>query len=133
MKCVTITPSERSCPGQKSNNHFHYHLAATLTSRIPWVSCSFTFTIKIKTVTSNMAGTKISFISNTSVSSNKDKSAKRYKRTCQIPYASFLSDLQRDSDEEEIFMEPGAMTIFPFRSGASFTRFIVNHWSNSFR
>ena len=30
----------------------------------------------------------------------KDKPDKRYKRTCQVPYSTFIADLQKDSDEE---------------------------------
>ena len=87
------------------------HMLSHFKSRILRGSCSsFLFFIQL-----NMAGTKVSLISNIqTLTSYKDKSAKRYKRTCQIPYASFLSNLQRDSDEEEVLLEPGAKIVFPF-------------------
>ena len=49
-----------------------------------------------------MAGTTVSLISIFQIiASQKDKPANHYKRTCQVPYTPFLSDLQRDSDEEQ--------------------------------
>ena len=61
------------------------------------------------------------------IASRKDKSANSYKRTCQIPYAGFLSDLQRDSDEEETILKLGAKILFPLRAGATFSRFVIKH------
>ena len=75
-----------------------------------------------------MSGAKVSLISIFQImDSHKDKPANRYKRTCQVPYTTFLSDLKRDSDEEEIILKPGAKIVFPIQAGASFSRFIVKH------
>ena len=59
--------------------------------------------------------------------SHEDKPATRYKRTCQVSYTTFLSELQQDSDDEEIIMKPGAKIVFPFRAGAHFSIFIVKY------
>ena len=59
---------------------------------------------------------------------DKDKPANRYKCTCQAPYPStFLADLQKDSDDEEIILKPGEKIVFPPSKGAHFSRFIVKH------
>ena len=41
--------------------------------------------------------------------------------------ATFLEDLQRDSDEEEIILKPGEKIVFPLKSGVHFQRFIIKH------
>ena len=59
---------------------------------------------------------------------DKYKPANRYKRTCQAPYPStFLADLQRDSDDEEIILKPGEKIVFPLKDGVHFQRFIIKH------
>ena len=56
----------------------------------------------------------------------KDKTAKRYQCTCQFPYSSFISDFQRDSDEEGV-VEIGLRVELPFPTGSNFKEFSILH------
>ena len=66
-----------------------------------------------------MAGTKVSLIPMFRIIViHKNKLANRFIRSCQVPYITFLLELQRDSDEAEIIMKQGAKIVFPFQAGA---------------
>ena len=56
----------------------------------------------------------------------KDKSAKGYNCTCQMPYSSIMDDLQRDSDEEGT-SELGLRVELPFLTGSNFKEFSISY------
>ena len=58
---------------------------------------------------------------------NKDKPAKRYKRTCQVPYSSYLSDLQRDSEDDEEQVNLELRVELPGLEGPNFKNFVIKH------